>query len=62
MKPLSVATHDKAVAIAQRFGIAVYDATIAARAIEAGCRTLCSEGFQHGQRLEQPTIVNPFRP
>ena len=59
--PLTVATHERALALAKRFGYPIYDATIAASAMEAGCRTLFSEDFQHGQKLEGVTILDPFR-
>jgi predicted nucleic acid-binding protein len=31
-----------------------------AAALEAGCKTLTSEDFQHGRRLGDCTVVNPF--
>lgn len=61
VQPLTVATHDKAVALAKRYRIPIYDATIAASALEAGCDTLYSEDFQHGQKLDGLTVLNPFR-
>ncbi len=60
VEPLTVATHERALALAQRHGFPIYDATIAASALEAGCRTLYSEDFQHGQVLDGMTIRNPF--
>ena len=61
VQPLTVATHDKAVLLAQRYGLPICDANIAASALEAGCDTLYSEDFQHGQRLDGLTVMNPFR-
>jgi len=61
VQPLTVDTHDKAVALAKRYRITIYDATIAASALEAGCDTLYSEDFQHGQKLAGLTVLNPFR-
>ncbi len=61
VQPLTVATHDKAVELAKRYGMPIYDATIAASALEAGCEILYSEDFQHGQKLDGLTVLNPFR-
>lgn len=61
VQPLTVATHDKAVELAKRYGMPIYDATIAASALEAGCEILYSEDFQHAQKLGGLTVLNPFR-
>lgn len=60
VEPLTVATHERALVLAKRFGIPIYDATIAASALEAGCRTLYSEDFQDRQRFGAMTVRNPF--
>ena len=60
VEPLTVATHERALGLAKRFGIPIYDATIAASALEAGCRTLYSEDFQDRQRFGAMTVRNPF--
>lgn len=60
--PLTVATHEAALALATRHGFAFYDALIVAAALEAGCATLLSEDMQDGQVIEgRLTIRNPFR-
>ena len=60
--PISAATHEAALALAERTGYAVYDALILASALEAGCGTVCSEDMQDGQVIEgRLTIRNPFR-
>lgn len=60
--PISLDTHCGAVAIAEKYGYGIYDALIAAAALEAGCKTLYSEDMQDGQTLNrQLTIRNPFR-
>lgn len=46
--------------IRERFGVAWYDALIVAAAQAAGCRWLCSEDFQHGQRFGRLQVRNPF--
>jgi predicted nucleic acid-binding protein len=62
VEPVSVATHDRALEIAERYGISIYDATIVASALGAGCETLHSEDLQNGQVIEKLTIRNPFLP
>ncbi len=58
---ISVATHEAALAIAQREGLGVYDSLIVASAIEAGCSTLLSEDMQDGRTIAGTlTILNPF--
>ena len=60
--PLTVAVHDRALALATRGSFSFYDALIIAAALEAGCTTLLSEDMQDGQVIEQKlTIRNPFR-
>ena len=46
--------------IMRRYRFSFYDSLIVAAALEAGCKTLYSEDFQNGQRIEKLTIVNPF--
>jgi predicted nucleic acid-binding protein len=62
VQPLTVATHERALAVAQRYRLSIYDALIVAAALLAGCRTLYSEDMQDGQVIErQVTIRNPFK-
>ncbi|MFL6442377.1 MAG: PIN domain-containing protein [Candidatus Sulfotelmatobacter sp.] len=37
-----------------------YDSVVVAGALEAHCEVLYSEDLQHGQRLENLTVQNPF--
>ena len=61
VEPLSVETHERGVALAERYGLNVYDAMIVSSALLAGCSFLYSEGMQDGQVFEgQLTIRNPF--
>ena len=54
-------THDRGIAIAERYGFSFYDAIIVASALGAGCKTLYSEDLQHGQVIaRQLRIRNPF--
>jgi predicted nucleic acid-binding protein len=60
--PLTVETHETGLALAERHGLSIYDAMIAAAAIHAGCDTLWSEDMQHGMEFEEGLrIVDPFR-
>jgi predicted nucleic acid-binding protein len=60
--PLTVATHDLALAIAERYQLGIYDASIVAAALESGCKTLYSEDLQDGQVFKSTLKVrNPFR-
>jgi predicted nucleic acid-binding protein len=49
-----------AVEIASRHDIHIYDATIVACALEAGCDTLWTEDLTDGQRFGGLTVRNPF--
>ena len=59
--PVTLAIHEKGVAIAERYQVSFYDSLILAAAQEAGCRTLYSEDMQHGQAIQGVTVRNPFR-
>lgn len=58
--PLTVETHEAGLALAERYGLSLYDAMIAAAAIGAGCDRLWSEDMQHRMALERLRIVDPF--
>jgi predicted nucleic acid-binding protein len=61
VQPLMLDTHERGLALAKRYQLSVYDAMIAAAALEAGCTTLASEDFSNGQRFEtRLTVRNPF--
>jgi predicted nucleic acid-binding protein len=61
VQPLLLETHERGIALAKRYQLSVYDAMIAAAALEAGCTTLASEDFSNGQRFESRlTVRNPF--
>lgn len=59
--PLSVEAQVGAMRLAEMSQLSIYDASIVAAALEAGCDTLLSEGMQHGQKFEALSIVNPYR-
>ena len=59
---ITVAIHERGIALAERQGFSLYDAMIAASALTAGCATLFTEDFHHGLVIEeQLTIANPFK-
>jgi predicted nucleic acid-binding protein len=59
--PIGLPTHEAALAIAERDGVAFYDALIVASALEAGCSTLFTEDMQAGRLIAgRLTIRNPF--
>lgn len=61
VEPMTVETHERALHIAERYGLSIYVALIVSAALPAGCKTLYSEDMQDGQLLDrQLTIRNPF--
>ena len=59
--PLTHDAHETGLRLAERYGLSIYDAMIAASALHAGCDTLWSEDMQHEMTLEEGLrIVNPF--
>jgi predicted nucleic acid-binding protein len=60
VKPLTVATHERALALAERYGYQLYESLQLASALENGCSILYTEDLQHGQQIEGLTIRNPF--
>jgi predicted nucleic acid-binding protein len=58
--PLEIATHDQALELANRYRMSIYDALIVAAALASKCSILWTEDLQHGQRIQQLTILNPF--
>jgi predicted nucleic acid-binding protein len=60
--PLTIETHETGLRLAERYGLSIHDAMIAAAAIHAGCDTLWSEDMQQGMALDEGLrIVNPFQ-
>ncbi len=60
--PITVATHDTGLVLADRYTLSIYDALIAAAAIHAECDILWSEDLQHGMVIgDRLRIANPFR-
>ena len=62
VEPVTEDTHDRALALVERYGFSFYDALLIAAALRAGCARLYSEDLQHGQVIDrQLRIINPFR-
>ncbi len=62
VEPVTVETHEAGLRLAERYGLSIYDAMIAAAALRAGCDTLWSEDMQDGQVIDgKLRIANPFR-
>jgi len=57
----SMRLYRSSLRIQSRYRFSFYDALIVAAALEADCRQLYSEDMQDGQRIQQLTIINPFR-
>lgn len=62
VQPLDVATHEAGLDLSERYGLSIYDAMIAAAALQGGCGTLWSEDLQHGMSLRGMRVINPFLP
>jgi predicted nucleic acid-binding protein len=59
--PVTLETHETGLALAEWYGLSIYDAMIAASAFHADCDTLWSEDMQHGMVLNKRLrVVNPF--
>jgi predicted nucleic acid-binding protein len=62
VQPLTINVHETGLVLAERYGLSIYDAMIAASALHADCDTLWSEDMQDGMALgDRIRIVNPFR-
>ena len=62
VEPMTIETHERALGIAERYGLSIYDSLIVSAALLAGCTTLHSEDMQDSQVIDrQVTIRNPFK-
>ncbi len=59
---LTVETHERGLAIAERYQLQIFDSMIVAAALLAGCTTLYSEDMHDGLVIDGLTIRNPYRP
>jgi len=61
VEPLTLDVHRQGRVLAMRYSLSVYDAMIAAAALQADCQVLYSEDMQHGLQLgPQLRVENPF--
>ncbi len=60
--PITLETHEKGRALAERYQVNIYDGLIIAAAQLAGCRILYSEDMHDGFAIDSLTIRNPFVP
>ena len=59
--PLLLETHERGLAISERYGFSIYDALIVGAALIADCDLLLTEDLQDGQRIDDRLqIKNPF--
>jgi predicted nucleic acid-binding protein len=62
VEPLTLATHERTLFIAERYKLDVYDSAVVASALLAGCDTLWSEDMHDGLVVQGTlTIRNPYR-
>lgn len=60
--PLTVETHDRGLALSERYNLPTYDAMIVAAGLLAGCEVLLSEDFKDGIVFAgRMRVENPFR-
>ena len=63
VESVTAETHDRALAIVERYGFSLYDSLLIAAALITDCKVLYSEDLQHGQLIDrQLRILNPFVP
>ena len=63
VQPITVETHETGLELAERYGLSICDAMIAASALHAECDMLWSEDMHDGVVIkDRLRIANPFRP
>ena len=62
VETITLETHERGLALAERYGFAVHDAMIVAAAMLAGCSTLYSEDMHDGLVIGDLTLRNPYKP
>ncbi len=61
VEPVTIATHDRGLAVHERYKFSLYDCMVVAAALIAGAKVLYSEDLKHGQVVDgQLRITNPF--
>jgi len=59
--PLTLASQQKAVDLAKRYQLSIYDSNIIACALMSGASKLMTEDMQVGQLIDTLQIYNPFK-
>jgi len=61
VEAVTVATHDRGLAIHERYGFSFYDSILVSSALIVGAKVLYSEDLQDGQVIDgQLRVINPF--
>ena len=61
VEPITVETHDRGLAVFERYKFSLYDSMLIAAALIAGAKIIYSQDLQHGQVIDsQLRITNPF--
>lgn len=61
VEPLTVTTHDRGLAVNERYRFSLYDSVLVAAALIADTNVLYSEDLRHGQVIDgQLRVINPF--
>jgi predicted nucleic acid-binding protein len=58
--PITLALHEAALRICERYEYSIYDSLVIAVALEISCDILYTEDMRDGQRIESLIIRNPF--
>ena len=59
--PLTLASQQRAVDLAKRYQLSIYDSNIIACALMSGASKLLTEDMQGGQQIDTLQIYNPFK-
>jgi predicted nucleic acid-binding protein len=61
VEPITVETHDRGLAVFERYKFSLYDSILVATALMSGAKILYSEDLQHGQIIDnQLRVTSPF--
>jgi predicted nucleic acid-binding protein len=61
IEPVTVETHDRGLAVFERYRFSLYDSMLVATALISGAKILYSEDLQNGQIIDdQLRVSNPF--
>jgi predicted nucleic acid-binding protein len=61
VEPITIETHDRGLAVCERYRFSLYDSMLVATALISGAKILYSENLQNGQVIDdQLRVTNPF--